>query len=388
MQNPKGCWLQCTVAALAFFCALGLNVNAFSVYMPYLVELLELTPNQSSGFLLIRGLLSAAAVYLARYYYEKLEIRLGYTLVLVMSAAALAIYACASGFVGLCIAAAISGISCGLGSMYPVAILIHRWFSRHEGLAMGICASSSGLAITVGAPILTHIIETRSMLTAMYAELGFMVLCAAVCLLLLRNLPDGVQHFTAKFKETRHPFRLNTLFFAIVGLGVMGEAVSFVTVHYSFEQFDPYMIAAVVAVAGALLIGAKFLLGQLLDVWGGHRTNRLFFAAAIAGCLLFCLGGMAGMVPAFAAASLYGIGLSVQTVGVSVYARDLSSPEDYEATQQQFQFASLLGAPVCTLFAGQAATFTGNYRGFFLIVAGVTAFSAVVIQRAYRRVRR
>lgn len=388
MRNPKGCWIQCAIAALAFFCALGLNVNVFSVYIPYLTRLLELSPNQNSGFLMVRGLLSAVSVYFARYYYEKLEIRWGYTLVLIMSVAALAIYSLATGFVGLCVASAISGISCGLGSMYPVAILIHRWFPKHEGLAMGICASSSGLAITIGAPVITYFVETYSMQMAMYVELGFILLCAAICLLFLRNYPDQPLHFTRKVKEEKHSVRLNGMFFAILSLGIMGEAISFLTIHYSVEQVDPYRVSAIVSVVGAFLIGAKFLLGELFDLWGGYRTNWLFFSFAIIGCLLFSIGGAAGHVPAFIAAGLYGVGLSVQTVGTAAYARDLSKPEDFAATQQQYQFASLLGAPICTLLAGPVATITGSYRGFYLIVAGFTVFAAIVIQRSYRKLKR
>ena len=84
MKNPKGCWLQCTAAALALFCTIGLNINAFSVYIPYLTQLLELNPAQCSGFLMARNLCSVTGVFLAKPFYDKLNIRLGYTLSLVL----------------------------------------------------------------------------------------------------------------------------------------------------------------------------------------------------------------------------------------------------------------------------------------------------------------
>jgi len=387
MRNPKGCWVQCAVAALMVFCTIGLNINAFSVYIPYLTQLLELNPNQSAGILMVRNLFSVGAVYLARYYYDKLDIRWGYTLALLLSSVALVLYARASGFVGVCAAAAFSGISYGLGGMYPVALLIHRWFSGHESLAMGICASTSGLAITVGAPVITRLVETVSLPMAMHLETGFFLLCTLVCFLLLRNYPDGVSRHTHCRQTVRHALKLNGMFFAVVALGIMGGALSFLTLHYTTEGFDPYRVSAIVSVIGALLIGAKFLLGELFDVWGSYRTNWLFFSAAVIGCLLFCLGGVAGYIPTLAAAFLYGIGASVTTVGIATYAKDLSRPEEFEATQQQYQFASLLGTTVCALLPGPVATVTGNYRGFFVIVTGVTLFAAIVIQGAYRKVK-
>ena len=50
MKNPKGCWLECTAAALALFCTIGLNINAFSVYLPYLTKLLALNPPNPPAF--------------------------------------------------------------------------------------------------------------------------------------------------------------------------------------------------------------------------------------------------------------------------------------------------------------------------------------------------
>ena len=147
MQNPKGCWRMCIAAALAQFCTIGLNINVFSVYIPYLNELLNLSYNQNSAFMLIRNLCSVGSVYLAKFFYDKLDIRLGYTLVLILNALGVFLYACANSFVLLCAAAIVSGLSYGLGGIYPTAILIHRWFPQHEGLAMGICAASSGLEL-------------------------------------------------------------------------------------------------------------------------------------------------------------------------------------------------------------------------------------------------
>ena len=388
MHNPKGCWRQCIAGTLVLFCTIGVNSNAFSVYIPYLTKLLELTPNQISSFLMVRSIFSMGAVYLAKYYYDKLDIRLGNTLVIFLCAVAVFLYSRADSFVSLCAAGAICGICSGLGGLYPVAILIHRWFPRHEGLAMGICSASTGLAITVCAPIITRMIEFRSLASAFYLELGFFVLCAVGIFLLIRNNPGTPLHFTHRPKAVRHPLRLNPMFFAILAVGIMGNVFSYITTHYTTEGFDPYQVSTIVSVVGIFLVGAKFLLGQLVDMWGSYRTNWLFFSIAAVSCILFSLGGSAGYAVALTAGALYGIGDTIATLGVTIYARDLSRPEDYTATQQQFQFANTLGNLVCTMIPGLIATATGNYRGFFLLVTVAIIFAAAMIQREYIKKQR
>ena len=388
MRNPKGCWLECAVAALALFCAVGINMNTFSVYIPYLTKLYTLTPNQTSAILTVRSVFSLVAVYAARAYYEKMDIRWGYTLAMLLGSVAMFLYSCATGYGGICVAAAISGVCYGLGGMYPIAILIHRWFPFHESLAMGICAASSGLAITVGSPIITSLIENYSLTTAMYSEIGFLLASTVVCALLLRNYPDAAPHFSFRPKSKRHPFRLSWMFFAVMAIGILNGSFSFLTTHYTTEGFDPYQVSTIISVIGAVLIGAKFLLGELFDLWGGYRTNWLFFLMAALSCVMFSVGGLAGYGVAILAACLYGVGDAVATVGLTVYAKDLSRPEDFAATQQQFQVAGQLGTLTCTLLPGLIATVTGDYRAFYLMITGLVIFATVVIQKAYRKRKR
>ena len=388
MRNPKGCWLICGAAALALFCTLGLNINAFSVYVPYLTKSLQLTPAQHSAFMVVRNLFSVTSVYAAKFYYEKLNIKLGFSCALILSVIAVFLYSSADTFIDLCLAAVVSGICYGLGGMYPVAILIHRWFPMHEGLAMGICSASSGLALTIFAPILTALTESYSMRFSMYCEIAFMFICLIVCVCLIRNYPEEGLHFERKVHVKKAPPKLSWMFFAIVALGTLGGAFSYLTVHYTTEGLDPYQISALISVFGVTLTLAKFILGIFLDIWGSYRTNWLFFSLAILSCIIFSLGAKVGYPIVMFAACIFGIGDSLPTVGVSAYARDLSTPENFPAIQQQYQTANMLGGLVCMVIPGAIATLTGNYRGFYIIITCLTTFSAIVIQKTYAKNRR
>lgn len=389
MQNPRGCWRQCVAAALALFCTLGLNINAFSVYIPYLSDLLELTPNQNSCFLLVRNLLSVGGVFFAKTYYKKLEIRLGFSLSLALSALSVFLYARVDSFSELCLVAMISGLSYGLGSLYPVALLIHRWFPRYESVAMGICAACSGLATAVGAPLITALVETYSIAFAMYCESIFLVVALVVCMALIRNYPDEMLHFKEVQRESkRERLRLNWMFFAVVVLGMLSGVFSYLTIHYTTEGFHPYQVSSIVSVIGLVLTLSKVVLGGILSRWGAYRTNWVFLSLTILGCLLFSIGGAAGYAVAMIAGCLFAIGDAIATVGVTAYAKDFSKLGNFDATQQQYQTATLLGGLVCTLFPGFIVSFTGNYRAFYLLITALLVFSTAVIQISYARKRR
>lgn len=388
MQNPKGCWRMCIAAALAQFCTIGLNINVFSVYIPYLSELLELTYNQNSAFMMVRNLCSVGSVYLAKFFYDKLEIRLGYTLVLILNVLGVVLYACANSFGLLCVAAAVSGFSYGLGGIYPTAILIHRWFPFHEGLAMGICAASSGLALTVGAPIITALTEKFSLQYAMYCEIGFLLIIVAFCFLLIRNYPDGEIHYTFRPKSIRHPFKFSWMLLAMIAVGILAGSFSYLTIHYTTEGFDPYKISLLISLVGLVLTGSKFLLGELLDVVGAFRINWIYLPLTIMACACFSFGSSMGFGIAIIGAVLYGIGDAVATVGVPAYAKDLSNPGEYAATQQQYQTAFLSGGLICALITGPIATISGTYRMFYLVVTILMFLGSTIIQYTYYKKKR
>ncbi len=387
MKNPKGCWRMCAAVALAQFCAMGLNANAFSVFIPYLTEALSLTYNQCSGFLMIRNLVSVGAVYIAKYYYEKLDIRLGFTLVLIINIVSLYLCANANTYSVLCMSMAISGVCYGLGGVYPVALLIHRWFQTHESLAMGVCAASTGLAITVGAPIFTALIENHSMKFTMYCEMAFFALCLIICYIIIRNYPEGATVIPTRADSKRQRIKFTWMIPAVIALGMFGSGFSYLSSLYADEGLDPFQVSYVISIIGFVLTGSKFLLGELIDLWGAYRINWIYLSLAIVACLLFSFGASLGFTAVIIAAVVYGIGNAISTVGVATFARDLSKPEDYATTQQMYQIAFLLGGLLCTFIAGPIATVANSYRLFYAFITVLVALAMIIIQSTYRKAK-
>lgn len=385
-RNPKGCWRMCAGATLVLFCIVGLTINAFSVYLPSLRQACQLTNTQNSNVLLVRSLFAFASLFLVGAYYEKLEIRLGMTVATLLGAASLALYAWADSFATLCLAAAIGGLAYGLGGMYPASLLVHRWVPQHGALALGICAASTGAATILGAPIITALVQRVSLSFSLLAEAALLLVCAAAAFAIIRNYPAGAAPLPhpARF---RFSLRINWMFAAVVATGVIGNtAFQFFSMHYNALGFSAYQVSALVSVVGLALAASKFLFGEAVDHWGTYRSNWLFFGSTILGCIL-CFAG-SSYPTALAAMVLFGLGLAVTTVGLTVYAEDLSAPEEFEDTVRQYQVAYLLGALLFGSAPGVIADRTGDYRLFYVLVTVLTVFALAVIQVRYRKKQR
>ena len=389
MKNPKGCWRQCAAAALALFCAVGLNVNVFAVYLPYLTKLYGLTHTQTSAFSTLRSLFCCFAILFGRWYYEKLNVRAGFSLSVLVAAASCFFFGCFGQYWILCAAACLSGIAFGLGGMYPASLLLHRWFlpNQHEGLALGICSAATGVASTVCAPIVTAIAEQHSVRTAFLAQMTVTLIAAAACFLLIKNRPEEpIDAVSAPAKGTKRVWRIDWMFISIIAIGSYGVlGYQYVSMHYTMEGFTPYRVSLLVSVVGLALTVGKFLMGFLLDKWGAVKTNRLVFAEVLVGCLLFCIGAKGGYALAMVSVLMFGMGNCMGTVGLTVYAEDLASAEEFASTVQRYQFAYPLGALLFGTVPGLLADATGNYRAFYALMAATCLFAYVVIRLQYRK---
>ena len=384
MKNPKGAWRMCLAATVALFCTVGLTINAFSVYQPYLQTQCQLSNTQAANYLVVRSLLAFLSLFFVGKFYDKLDLRLGLTAALVLAAVSFALYAWASAFWQLCLAAAVAGLAFGLGGMYPVSLLISRWFSSHSALALGICSAGSGLAAIVGAPVITALAERASIRTALLTEAAVLLAGAALCFLLVRSRPGGAARPQQTAGGGRVSVRVSWMFAAVVAIGALGNTgFQYLTMHYTARGFSSYQVSALVSAVGLALMASKFLFGEAVDRWGAYRANWFFFGATIAGCVLCCLPGGYGL--AVASVLGYGLGLAFGTVGLTVYAGNLARPEAFADTVRQYQIAYLLGSLVFGPVPGLLADWTGGYTAFYALLACLAVFALAVVQVSHRR---
>ena len=70
---------------------------------------------------------------------------------------------------------------------------------------------------------------------------------------------------------------------------------------------------------------------------------------------------------------------------LTVYAKDLSSPEEFADIVRQNQIAYLLGALLFGSVPGLLADWTGSYTAFYGLLTVLAVFAMVVVQRSYRK---
>ena len=83
-----------------------------------------------------------------------------------------------------------------------------------------------------------------------------------------------------------------------------------------------------------------------------------------------------------------GFGGSLNTVGISIWAGDLSTPERYEKTLRLFQGAYGLGGIVLSFLPGAIADLAGGYAAAYAVFTVMFVFCLFVLQSTYRLARR
>lgn len=384
MSNPKGAWRMCVGACILQLCLVGLSINVFSVYLPYLLQKCNLSNTESANLLLARNCVAFASLFFVGKVYEKLELRVGITVAFLLFALGMYLYCMATTYLMLLLGALTIGLGYGLGGMYPVSLLLHRWFRIHEPVALGISTACTGLAVIFGSPLITSISERYSVNTMLTIHSIMLVLGALVCFALIRNWPKDVPHRKQVAKKKKFPFRFRPMYIAAICIGINANtAFQFVSMHLRTQGISAYEAAAVVSALGTALMVSKFLFGGAVDHFGTRKTNRVFMVISAMGLGLSCLCGQ-NYALAMTSMILFGLGLAYSTIGFTVYAEDLDSVEEFENRVREYQICYTLGALISSPVPGILADLTGDYVLFYAIAAVAGIVALVIIENNYR----
>ena len=384
MHNPKGAWRMCIGACVLQLCIVGLSINSFSVYLPFLLRQCGLSNTQNATILLVRNCVAFASLFFVGKFYEKTELRLGISLAFLFSAGGMLLYSTAKDFWGLALGAMVAGLGYGLGGMYPVSLLLHRWFRLHEAVALGISTAFTGLAVIFGSPLITAISENYGVQTTLLFH-GVMLIAGALCtFLLIRNWPADVEHRKIVKKKEKKPFRFRGMYVAAFCVGMNGStAFQFLAMRFNTAGLSSYETAALVSVVGTALMISKFLFGGAIDHFGTRRTNRVFMLVSCLGLVICCVCGK-NYTLAMISMILYGLGLAYSTIGLTVYAEDLDLAEDFENRVREYQICYLLGSLVSSPLPGVVADMTGSYVPFYAFAALLGLVALVIIEYHYK----
>lgn len=403
-QKLHYAWVICLCCSLAMFCVAGLTSTCFSVFSPYLISQAGLSGAQTSALLTIRGLASFLALFVVTQYTSTLGLRAGISLGTLATALGFLFYAIAGkSYLLYCVGATVTGIGYTLGGITPIAMLFAEWFHTHRSLAMGICSAGTGVSSILVPQILIPIFEKDSLRTGFLLEAVFVAAMAALLFVLLRNRPTDKGLSRLGAEEIGKPVQVNRLplhralshsdaAWMVAATFLMGIATipgpSHISVLYTTEGFSAEFISLLLSLFGAALIVGKCLLGQLADRFGSLRATVPFYLLVLLGYALCALAGMGSTVLAVASVLVMGVGCSVGTLCYSMFAGDMSLPEQFGATVRTYQLTSTLGGMAASFLPGLLADLTGHYMVSYVGFVAIGLASLGMICLVYRHLEK
>lgn len=399
MKNDRYCWMICFSSTMIMICTMGFCNNVFPVYLPYIEEN-GLTGAQGSGLISIRCLFGIIGMLLAERFYYVLSLRRGLTLTCVITSGAFWIYSIANSVWTYNIAAAVSGICYGLGSMIPIGILIRNWFNKDRGIAIGICADGSGISMIIFPSILTFLVENVGLATAFRSQALFALAIAALTLGVIRDTPaekallpyGGSDNSvccpsTQKSALTRVPsgHSMKTMLWVCFFVGAVAVAApGHYSAFFTLLGYSMRRVSFAISAFGIALTLGKLVCGRQFDKIGGRNAAMLFFTLALVGCALCCMADGKNSLPMLGGVILMGVGLAPATIGPPAWAADHAESSRYSATLKWFQVSYATGGMLFSLLSGVIFDNSGSYLLAYILFLLLLGLILLGLLLAYR----
>ena len=380
---------------LFVFVNLGLASTAFSVHQPYIVAIPGVGDTGGLLILSVRMFTSLVSMLFVDRYYEALDVRRGVFLMSVSVCIGFIVFSMASSLPLFMFGAIFMGLGYGMGGAVALTFLANRWFSSGIGSAVGIGAMGSGVASILMPLLVVRIINASSLSTAFLVEAGVSLAIGVVVYALIRNRPSdlGLEPFegsaAAKAKRIREMAPASRgerrlLMVAIVFVGIFGCCgMTYLSVLATSTGFDPVFAALLVSIAGTTMTISKFVAGRLFDRLGAPRASFIIFSIAFIGFALCCTANR-GIEPLMIVGAVaVGSGLTLGTVGLSVWSIDLSGPRTRTKQIKNFQVAYAFGGFIANTLPGIVKDLVGSYVVSYAAMVVLIAVAAFIILRFY-----
>lgn len=391
-------WIICLGCTLLMLCCSGMVMNSFSAYLPFLVEEFDLAQTQAAMISTIRSFTSFVFKFIVLWFINRLGARWTMLIGSLFTVASIVCYSRATSVLDVYVAAALTGAGYGMATMVPISIVLNKWFEQKLAIAVAVCASSTGFSAMILPALITKLVEAVGLSKTFFLQSILMLILCGLAILLIRNTPGEKNmepyghNMSNKAKKTRKSvltgieltgvhkilFLLAPLFLGAVTVTVP----SLFTLHFGSLGFDKMTAAFGVSAYGFTLLIGKFAYGFSDELIGNVKTNYLFLFILGLGTLTGCFIGQSVALMAVSA-GLIGMGCALMTVGVTMWAKDFSAPEQYAETIRLYQVLTMVGTMIMSPVAGMIADTTGNYIPVFAIFTAMSAGMAILIFSAY-----
>ena len=400
MKRPHYAWAVCLGSALSMFAIIGLGVNIFSIYQPYIITQNGFTNAQGSLITTTRSLLTLFAMLTVNQLCARFGLRRVMAAGMGLMALSCLCFGLAGSFPVYCLAAALTGLAYGYGGMVPISLVINHWFRDRRGFALGLASAGSGVSTIFAPNIITYIIETRGMRAAFLLECGVILILGLVVWLLIRNAPEdkGLDPYHLGGSDAPVPsvrptpegmnkvLWLGLLLAAFLVGGPAGPGFSHLTVLYTTSGYDSMAVATIIAYMGFMICVGKVACGQVYDMVGGWRGNFFICGMFFASFVLFCMAPLGSLILPFAAITLFGFGLPISSISLAAGAGDLLGDEGYESAVRSLTVAYALGMLLFGPVPGMLADRFGGYVPAYILFTALILLITAIVQYAYCKV--
>lgn len=393
-------WIICLGCLLLHSCACGLIASTFSVYLPYIKTEFGFSDTQTSLINTVRFLSSMLSMLTAEWYYKKVSLRFGMTFSCLILAASFMLLSQANSGILCYLAVAVMGVAYSYGTMIPIALILRNWFQDSRSTAIAIATCGSGIITVIAPPIITKLVEAYGLYKTFAIEAGYIVICAAILYLILRDFPSelSLEPYRKAGSETKQQKKSRIAdsnvtkresIQMITGVFLMGCAIGAflnpLVIHYRTVGFSSFQAASALSVYGMVLITGKIMFGITSDRFGTYRVNYIFLLSWILACFTTAMVTFDSVPLLYIAVILSGIGTALGTVGITVWAGELSSADTYARNVQQYQFASAFGQLIWSVTPGIIADITGSYSFSYTLLGFILIFVLIFVQLTYHR---
>ena len=398
MRRPHYAWAVCLGSALSLFAIIGLGINIFSVYQPYIIEVNHFTNAQGSMITTVRSLFIVGAMLSVNQLCDKFGLRRVMTFGMGLMVLSCVCFGFAASFPAYCVAAALTGLAYGYGGMVPLSLVIGHWFRDRRGFALGVASAGSGVSTIFAPRLVTEIIETQGMKAAFLWEAAFILALTFLVWLLIRNSPKdmGMEPYHLGGAEALVPppqaapagmtklLSCTLLFAAFLTGAPGGPGFSHLTVLYTTSGYDSMTVAALISFLGIMICVGKIICGQVYDAAGGILGNWYTFGCFIVAFILCCMAPAGGLVLPYLAITLFGLGIPISNISFAAWAGDLyGGDKGYESAVRSFTVAFAIGMLLFGPVPGILADHFGSYVPAYVLFVGTLLISTAIVQYAY-----
>lgn len=386
-------WIIIFIGTLVIFCSIGLTTATFSIYLPYFINDYRFANTQTSFLVSIRTMSAFIFMLSVTRYFNFFSLRIGMALSLLSSAISFVLMAQTTNYYCICLAVCILGSTYAFASMYPLTLLMNHWFGEKSAVPLSISSCGSGLAAIFAPSVITYIIEYFGIGIAFYVVAGLIAATATLVFLFIKDsplLPTKKEASTNTPSSSPHKFQaipryhfyllmIAVSFNGALTLAGWGHfAILFKTNNYSSME-----TAYALSLGGLTLTLSKFFYGFITERIHTFKSNFIFCSLINIGFLL-CIALPFGYrwLPA-TMAFFTGLGAPISTLGVCMWAKEISPPSIFPDNLRKLQTCHLFGGLLFSNAPGIIADLTGSYLPSYILFSLLGLLSFTIIQIIY-----